>query len=274
MAKLRAPRSKISATTVREALRLRFAAPAYAYFDEVGNATGWRCNRHADGVAMSLWPSRGLELHGIEIKVSRQDWLKELADPKKADDIAKFCHRWWLAVGDESIVQPGELPGTWGLLVMRDGKLVCKVEAPLLTPEPLSLPFIAALLRRASEREDALRREAQAEGYERGKNAGPEAHQLELTVARSDLKRLQDAVDDFEKKSGIKLGDWRFGDVGDAVRKLVAPITRTDAADRVRFIAQDLENKAHHLRQQATDLEREREVIEQFQAKVGGVRGL
>jgi hypothetical protein len=54
---------------------------------------------------MSLWPSRGIELHGIEIKVSRNDWLKELGDPAKADEIARFCDRWWVAAGDESIHQ-------------------------------------------------------------------------------------------------------------------------------------------------------------------------
>ena len=44
-----------------------------------------------DAVIMSLWPSRGLELHGVEIKVSRADWKREAADPAKAEAIAAYC---------------------------------------------------------------------------------------------------------------------------------------------------------------------------------------
>ena len=78
---------------------------AFAFMEQVGNATGWECNRHADAIVVSLWKSRGLEIMGFETKVSRSDWLKELKQPEKADEISKYCHRWYLVVGDESIVQ-------------------------------------------------------------------------------------------------------------------------------------------------------------------------
>jgi hypothetical protein len=61
-----------------------YARPAWALFGNVRNTTGSgsRQERYADGIAVSLWPSRGLEIHGIEIKVDRQDWKRELADPE------------------------------------------------------------------------------------------------------------------------------------------------------------------------------------------------
>ena len=58
-----------------DALKARFCLPAWAFFPAVRNAAGFDANRTADGIAMSLWPSRGLEVYGFEIKVSRGDWL-------------------------------------------------------------------------------------------------------------------------------------------------------------------------------------------------------
>ena len=59
-------------------LALRYAPPAYAFFEEVRAQTGYAAGGSADGLALSLWPSRGIELHGFEVKVSRSDWLREL----------------------------------------------------------------------------------------------------------------------------------------------------------------------------------------------------
>jgi hypothetical protein len=83
----------------------------------VRNSTGYG-DRTCDAIAMSLWPSRGLELHGIEIKCSRGDWLHELKRPDKADKMFKYFDRWWLAVSDESVAHDYEIPPTWGLIVM------------------------------------------------------------------------------------------------------------------------------------------------------------
>jgi hypothetical protein len=59
----------LTAIRIREAIAKRWAAPEYAVMWEVGRATGVVSNqRYADAVIMSLWPSRGLELHGVEIK--------------------------------------------------------------------------------------------------------------------------------------------------------------------------------------------------------------
>lgn len=100
----------ITAAAVLDLLRKRYEPPAWAFLEQVRNSTGWkRTERYADAVAMSLWPSRGLEVHGFEIKVSRSDVLKELRDPEKAAPIMRFCDRWWLVLGDKDLIQPGEL---------------------------------------------------------------------------------------------------------------------------------------------------------------------
>jgi hypothetical protein len=216
---------------------------------------------------MSLWPSRGLELHGVEIKVSRQDWLKELSDPAKADSIARYMDRWWLAIGDESIVQPGELPAPWGLLVFSGDKMVCKAEAARLTPEPLNRDFVAALLRRAGERLDAVRSEGFGDGYEKGQSAGPEEHQREMASVQLDLKRLRDAVDKFETDSGIKIGDWAFHNAGEVVREMLKSRGRyrREPSEIALSLARQLENAAKELRGDAKDYEREAKIATEFQ---------
>jgi hypothetical protein len=45
----------------------------HAVLFEVRNATGFDANRSIDAVTMTLWPSLGLELAGMEIKISRSD---------------------------------------------------------------------------------------------------------------------------------------------------------------------------------------------------------
>lgn len=211
---------------VIEALRTRYAPPAFALLTEVPDGTGTHKVRTADAIAMSLWPSRGLTLHGFEVKVSRGDWLKELANPQKAERFWRYCDFWWLVVGDASIVKDVELPPTWGLFVPRGDRLHVAREAVLLEPEPIGRPFLAALFRKVAEaacspddlqqRLDAARRE------------GAERHRSRLEF---DLKQLRERhqelvkqVNDFQAASGITIAH-RWGpnaqQVGQAVRLVV-----------------------------------------------------
>src|SRR5579859_3830851 len=153
------------------ALAKRFAAPAYAFIPHCANATGAVATRTADAIAMSLWPSRGLELHGFEVKVDRSDWLRELKDPKKADDLFGYFDRWWLVVSEASIVAEGELPPTWGLMESAGAGIRVRQEAPKLEPQKFTRHFLAAILRRAWEQttnQSAIRR-AYDQGYMEGK---------------------------------------------------------------------------------------------------------
>lgn len=119
---------------------------------------GARTMRTADFIAQDTWEAKGLLLHGHEVKVSRSDWLTELADPDKATAIKRYCDRWWLVVPDKRIVRD-DLPDEWGLLALgADGRLRVAHRAPALTPEPLPATFRASLLRAVAK--TAERREA------------------------------------------------------------------------------------------------------------------
>ncbi|MBW2673476.1 MAG: hypothetical protein JRD89_08705 [Deltaproteobacteria bacterium] len=153
---------------MRKLLLRRFDAPAWAVLFEVKSSTGYANGepRSADAVAISLWPSRGLAIHGVEIKVHRSDWLRELKKPNKSEAVQKHCDFWWIAA-PKGVVEVDELPPTWGLLEVSGKRgLVAKRQAPELAAKPLDLGFVASLGRRMggaveqamrTARQDALR---------------------------------------------------------------------------------------------------------------------
>lgn len=206
-----------TAAQVTALLRERYAAPEYAFLPQVRSRTGYGGPiRTADALAMGLYPSRGLELHGIEIKVSRGDWLRELKEPDKAEEIVRYCDRWWVAVSDEKIVAPGELPPTWGLLVPKRGKMTMKVEAPLLTAETISRAFLAAILRNVAEASKGA--VPVAEIADRIDAARKEGEERATMDAAHEVERLKRTIETFEAKAGIKIDEWRGMHIGEAVR--------------------------------------------------------
>lgn len=212
-------RGRMTAADLMAALRTRFAPPAHAFFEEVRNGTGYsRRERTADALAMSLWPSRGLELHGFEVKVSRGDWLRELKAPEKAEEFFRFCDAWWIVVADRTIVQPGELPPTWGLMVPRGATVKIAVEPKVrLQPEPFTKLFLASFLRRVHQTmiPEAHIKEELRRAFDKGCQAGKD----EARRVREDLTHLQDRVRAFEQASGVRIEHaWDAGRVGDALR--------------------------------------------------------
>jgi hypothetical protein len=237
-------------------LRARFAGKGWALLTEVRDSTGYSGHgRSADAVALDLWPSRGNELHGFEIKVSRSDWLKELRSPAKAEAVARFADRWWIVAGAKNIVRIDELPATWGLLVpAKDGGLRVARQAPLMTPEPMTRGFIASLFRRvleAAEQEPPditkVREKAHAAGYEEGVTS----QRYRVERAEADLRLLTQRVQAFEKESGIRLDDYNAGRIGTAVRTLM------NGADPLRAI----EDAERSLTRALRALEAERKAI-------------
>lgn len=146
---------------LRDLVRARLGPQGreWAVFDEVRSETGWSAGvatRSCDMLAMNLWRSKGLEVHGFELKISRGDWLRELKQPDKAEAIAKYVDHWWL-VAAPGVARIEELPPGWGLLVPETTDdcgeprtaLRAIVKAPKREAAPLDRLFVAALLRKA-----------------------------------------------------------------------------------------------------------------------------
>jgi hypothetical protein len=136
--------------------------------------------RTADFVAMDLWPSRGLALHGHEVKVSRSDWLRELAEPEKAAEFIPYMNYWWAVVAGPRIVRDGELPEGWGLMVMRGGVLAVAAQAPRRDALPLTPSRLGALLRAVGQTAANMERlQAEREFAERLARRETEQHVTE-----------------------------------------------------------------------------------------------
>jgi hypothetical protein len=222
---------------VRTALNKRFQAPEWALFFEVSQGTGSYGGRFADAVAMNLFPSRGLRVEGVEIKVSRGDWLRELRDPSKSEPIQRYCDHWWIAALP-GIVADGELPPTWGLLELNaNNGLRMKVKAPKLEAEPLGRDFLAAMVRRAAEKASRELNEAvkRATEEERASIEARIAERVKFSTSRH--RELETAVEEFEKASGLSISGWSGGkEVGDAVR-IVRDLGLTSVYGGVRGLA-------------------------------------
>lgn len=144
-----------------EAVATVHCPPEWACFRDVANATGWAGDRRADAVAMNLYPSRGLELRGFEIKVSVSDLKRELANPDKAELIAKYCNTWWLVV-PKGLTDKADVPIGWGIMELGEKGLRTKraaVPRPDDQVEPLSRKFVAAIARAAQKETERLRKE-------------------------------------------------------------------------------------------------------------------
>jgi hypothetical protein len=146
----------MSTPVLKAAVADYFSGHEWSLSFEVGDNTGWDTKRHIDAVAMNLWPSRGLALHGIEMKVSRGDWQKELANPAKAEEIHRYCDFWWLAATRGVVKDAQEIPIGWGFLEMTEGGTLRMKRQAAKQERPIDLRrgFVAGMLR-ARERADS-----------------------------------------------------------------------------------------------------------------------
>lgn len=139
-----------TAADVRKAILSQFHGDRYVVAFEVGDDTGVQGLRRCDAMVMHCWPSDRHRILGLEIKVSRSDWLNELKDAGKSETFARHCDQFGL-VAPIGVVQPGEIPTGWGYWqLQRDGRLRCGIK-PIQRTDRLPMPagMIASMMRRA-----------------------------------------------------------------------------------------------------------------------------
>ena len=237
---------------ISNALAARYAAPEWVFALEVRDATGFAGSRSADAIAMNCFPSRGLEIHGFEIKISRGDFLREMKDATKAEAVAQHCDRWWL-VTPAGLVKPAELPAPWGLLELTEARgLVQKKPAALLqVGGPMARAFVASLLRGVQKRaERPLIAEADA-AYRRGVAEERRVHDQNAKRASQSAGdaegRARAALAAFEAASGVRVDEYSGPRIGEAVRAVLALRGRQDCglvgeqAKRLHEIADQVE---------------------------------
>ena len=147
----------IGAIEILERLTERYAAPKWAAFPELRNAAGFDANRRCDFWAINTWPSSGFLRVAVEIKVARNDFLRELDRPGKREDFEAISHEFYFAA-PSGLIKPTELPDGVGLLEATAKTIRAKVRAKQHKPEPMDISQLAVLLKetavqRARERE-------------------------------------------------------------------------------------------------------------------------
>lgn len=205
-----------------ERLGKHFPSPTYGFITQVRSSTGSNACRTADAMAMSLWPSRGLHILGFEVKMSRNDWLNEIKDPSKAEEIAKFCHEWYIVINDPDFIKEGELPTNWGLIIPSGSGM--KTVKKAVYNQHAVLPdynMLAGIFRNIAEQcipKETLKTVLRQE-FERGENHA----NYQFNILKRDHKELRDAIDLFEKLSGVKISTWKSENekIGEAVKMVM-----------------------------------------------------
>ena len=223
-----------TAHEVTQLLRERYSGREWAFVTEVPNGTGVDMTRRCDGLAMSLWPSKGLYLHGHEIKVRRGDWLTEIQDVSKSAAFSQYCHYWWI-VAPLGVVKLEELPGDWGLMCpTASGGLRAKKPAALTTPMPPSHSLVAGIFRaccKASTSEveiTAARDSGYSAGYAEARKFYVKS--VEQSTDNRRCENLKRSVENFETASGIHIDAYKGRQLGELVR-----IVQSAAPDQIRY---------------------------------------
>lgn len=194
--------------SIEHLMREKYCSPEWALLMNVGNATGFNNQGWADAVAMSLYPSRGLAIHGFEFKASRSDWVKELKSPEKAEKVAKYCDHWWL-VARAGIVREDEIPLAWGHYEWQDATLKLVKPAATHLPTPLDRDFVAAMLRRVAKADESLIGRLVDKRIQDYRKERASMMEHERQTARGEYGKIHDSVKEIKESTGIDLLSYK-----------------------------------------------------------------
>lgn len=146
---------------VKAALLKRHPSPEWARFDELRDSAGFAAQRSFDLWVMNTWPSKGLKSVVYEIKVSRGDFMKEIKNPKKRESAEGLSNEAYFAA-PTGLLKEHEIPEGWGLVEVSESGTT---RARKLATQRKGLDFfdphfVAALLRRAAEKESFYDKQA------------------------------------------------------------------------------------------------------------------
>jgi hypothetical protein len=148
----------MTANDIHAAIQKDILRGNYAYLREFRAGTGYSSasNRYLDAWAIQLYPSQPMLAVGIEIKLSRVDYRRELRTPMKRDSALRICNAFYFAA-PVGIIGEQDLPEEAGLIeVSQNGEAHRVVEAPHREIGAWTLPFIASLARRADRKDDVV----------------------------------------------------------------------------------------------------------------------
>jgi hypothetical protein len=134
---------------------VRYIFSEHLYFTEVRDRCGWDGGKcYADALALCVYPSRGHYLHGVEVKVARSDWLRELKTPAKSHTVFTRC-AYWSVAAPAGVVEKDEVPPKWGHFEVSETGVKTRKRPMLLEGAELD-SFVVSLLRNQAKERDAM----------------------------------------------------------------------------------------------------------------------
>lgn len=204
--------------------------------------------RRLDVVAFNLWGARRYRVVGFELKVSRGDWLRELADFQKSEEWTAVVDQFFV-VAPGGVVRSDELPAGWGLLELRGSRMFTKAPAAIGTghtiPREVAARFFTRLhrtldeLRRECDRKDRgvsiaesnrIREEIQAEWLEKGDER---------------IRLLQERVDEYQALLR-DLGVERSWSPPDIIRRAVRFLAQNPVDHKLSTLASEIKRSSEY----------------------------
>jgi hypothetical protein len=125
---------------------------------ELRMSTGYEMNsgrgeamteRRIDAMAFSCFPSKKLKRIAYEIKLTRSDFLREIADPQKRFLTMLYSNQYFF-VAPEGVIEHREIPYACGLITVdSQGYGTMRHNAQTRELHPVSNGFLAAAVRNA-----------------------------------------------------------------------------------------------------------------------------
>lgn len=150
----------MNAKIVIDALRKRHGSNGreWAFFDELRAGTGYKNIREGmnpeqrfDAWAINLYPSKGHMTIVYEVKVSRSDFLHEIANPTKREQALRHSNEFYFAV-PTGLIQLQEVPEECGLLYVNEDLTIKTIrKAPFRCDALLTWSLLASVARRAAK---------------------------------------------------------------------------------------------------------------------------
>lgn len=131
------------------ALRHPIKMGEWAVVFELRNGTGFHSNtRSIDVFAINCWPSKKFTRVGYEVKVNRNDWIRESNYPQKSEWAREVCEQFFY-VSPADVIFGAEVPVGCGLLhVTRKGNKLRTIKAAALQKgRDFTMPEWASLIR-------------------------------------------------------------------------------------------------------------------------------
>lgn len=240
-----AVKEPVKASAVIEALEVRYARPEWHVERELTLE-----GRRLDFVAFNLWGARSYRTVGFEVKVSRADFLRELADFRKTETWSHVVDQFFI-VAPGKLLDPSELPAGWGLLELRGSKLFTKQQAAIGERATLPRELAARMLDRLYKRVDQAAGRFAAEKHGLREEIRAEVRQKLAEEAERNGDAIRAKAERFDallREFGLD-HDWKPEvKLVEAMRFLA----REDLLNRMRYLVGHLDGR---LEQHKKDLE-------------------